>query len=239
MKVRCLIIDDEPLARKLINAHLSKIENLELVSECSNAIEAGNFLRTAKVDLLFLDIQMPEINGLQFISTLKNPPAIILTTAYRDFAPEAFDLDVVDYLLKPISFERFTKSVNKFFDKRNEGKSTTVISRLKEDAFIYLKADRKNHKILLKEILYIESLDDYVKVHLKEITLITRENISSLEATLPSPSFVRIHRSFIINTHHIAFISAESVEVAGKELPFGRAFKKSAMALLSVKEKSE
>jgi DNA-binding LytR/AlgR family response regulator len=239
MKIKCLVIDDEPLARKLVISHISKIENLELAGECTNAIEAGNFLRTSKVDLLFLDIQMPEINGLQFIGTLKNPPAIILTTAYRDFAPEAFDLDVVDYLLKPISFERFAKSVNKFFDKRLEGKTGEVLDSEKASAFIYLKADRKNHKIHLKEIIYIESLDDYVKVHLKEVTLVTRENISSLESILPSGSFVRIHRSFIINTQYISAISSDSIEIKGKELPIGRAFKKSAMAALSLREKKE
>ncbi len=239
MKIKCLVIDDEPLARKLMISHISKIESLELAGECTNAIEAGNFLRTSKVDLLFLDIQMPEINGLQFIGTLKNPPAIILTTAYRDFAPEAFDLDVVDYLLKPISFERFTKSVNKYFDKRLDGKTSEVIDPEKSSAFIYLKADRKNHKVLLKEIMYVESLDDYVKVHLKEVTLVTRENISSLESTLPSGSFVRIHRSFIINTQYITVISSDSIEIKGKELPIGRAFKKSAMAALSLKEKKE
>lgn len=239
MKIKCLVIDDEPLARKLMISHISKIESLELAGECTNAIEAGNFLRTSKVDLLFLDIQMPEINGLQFIGTLKNPPAIILTTAYRDFAPEAFDLDVVDYLLKPISFERFTKSVNKYFDKRLDGKTSEVIDPEKSSAFIYLKADRKNHKVLLKEIMYVESLDDYVKVHLKEVTLVTRENISSLESTLPSGSFVRIHRSFIINTQYISAISSDSIEIKGKELPIGRAFKKSAMASLSLSEKKE
>jgi DNA-binding LytR/AlgR family response regulator len=239
MKIKCLVIDDEPLARKLMISHISKIESLELAGECTNAIEAGNFLRTSKVDLLFLDIQMPEINGLQFIGTLKNPPAIILTTAYRDFAPEAFDLDVVDYLLKPISFERFSKSVNKYFDKRLEGKTSDVLDPNKSSAFIYLKADRKNHKILLKEIIYIESLDDYVKVHLKEVTLVTRENISSLEATLPTGIFVRIHRSFIINTHYVSAISSDSIEIKGKELPIGRAFKKSALALLNLKLSKE
>jgi DNA-binding LytR/AlgR family response regulator len=234
MKVRCVVIDDEPLARKLLIAHVSKIDILELVGECSNAIEAGNFLRTAKVDLLFLDIQMPEINGLQFMGTLKNPPAIILTTAYRDFAPEAFDLDVVDYLLKPISFERFTKSVNKFFEKRLESKPNEIVNPARENAFIYLKSDRKNHKVLLKEIVYIESLDDYVKVHFKDTTLVTRENISSFESSLPVGSFVRIHRSFIINTQYLSVISADGIEIRGKELPIGRAFKKSAMALLSL-----
>jgi DNA-binding LytR/AlgR family response regulator len=238
MKSKCLIVDDEPLARKLLQGYVAKIESLELVRECSSAIEAGNFIRTTKIDLLFLDIQMPELNGMQFISTLKNPPAVIITTAYRDFAPEAFDINAVDYLLKPISFERFAKSVNRFFDKQAEliihENATASLS-----AFIYLKADRKNHRVMLSDIRYIESLDDYVKVHLVGSTLITRENITSLESALPPQSFVRIHRSFIVNTSFISAISAEAVEIDGKYLPFGRAFKKSALALLNIKTAKE
>ena len=238
MKSKCLIVDDEPLARKLLQGYVAKIESLELVRECNSAIEAGNFIRTTKIDLLFLDIQMPELNGMQFISTLKNPPAVILTTAYRDFAPEAFDINAVDYLLKPISFERFAKSVNRYFDKQTE-LVTHENALASPSAFIYLKADRKNHRVMLSDIRYIESLDDYVKVHLVGSTLITRENITSLESALPPQSFVRIHRSFIVNAAFINAISAEAVEVDGKYLPFGRAFKKSALALLNIKSTKE
>lgn len=234
MKFSCLIVDDEPLARKLIAAHVAKIEGLELLEECADAIEAGNVLRTKKVNLLFLDIQMPEITGLQFIGTLKNPPAVILTTAYRDFAPEAFDLDVVDYLLKPISFERVLKAVNKFFDRISNAPTLTMGGKGEE--YFYLKADRKTHRIVLDTIHYIESLDEYVKVHLADKWLITRENISTLEQRLPAPSFVRIHRSFIVNTRHVNTISSEGVSIRGKELPFGRAYKKLALARLAIRE---
>jgi DNA-binding LytR/AlgR family response regulator len=234
MKFKYLIVDDEPLARKLIASHASKIEGLELVGECGNAIEAANLLRNKSVDLIFLDIQMPEMTGLQFVDTLKNPPAIILTTAYRNYAPEAFDLNVVDYLLKPISFERLLKSVNKFFD-RELGRTSSVKSVGSDDQrFVHVKADRKIYKILESEVLYIESLDDYVKVHLKDKVLITRENISTLEEKLPYPPFVRIHRSFIINSNWVKTISNEGVGIQGKELPLGRAFKKSALNQLSV-----
>ncbi len=235
MKFKYLIVDDEPLARKLIASHASKIESLELVGECGNAIEAANLLRNKSVDLIFLDIQMPEMTGFQFASTLKNPPAIILTTAFRDYAPEAFDLNVVDYLLKPISFERLLKSVNKFFDRTIEkGNSVTSVAH-DEQRFVHIKADRKIHKVSEAEILYIESLDDYVKVHLKDMILITRENISTLEEKLPYPPFVRIHRSFIINIKWVKTISNDGIELNGKGLPFGRAFKKSALNQLSVK----
>ena len=235
MKFKYLIVDDEPLARRLIAAHASKIEGLELVGECGNAIEAANLLRNKSADLIFLDIQMPEMTGFQFASTLKNPPAIILTTAFRDYAPEAFDLNVVDYLLKPISFERLLKSVNKFFDIAIE-KGNSVASATHDDQrFVHIKADRKIHKVSESEIRYIESLDDYVKVHLKDMILITRENISTLEEKLPYPPFVRIHRSFIINSNWVKTISNEGVELNGKELPFGRAFKKSALNHLSIR----
>jgi DNA-binding LytR/AlgR family response regulator len=235
MKYKYLIVDDEPLARKLIASHAAKIEGLEWAGECGNAIDAANMLRNKSIDLIFLDIQMPEMTGFQFASTLKNPPAIILTTAFRDFAPEAFDLNVVDYLLKPISFERLLKSVNRFFDRDAEKRNTTTLVSHDEQRFIHIKADRKIHKVSEAEIRYIESLDDYVKVHLKETVLITRENISTLEEKLPYPPFVRIHRSFIININWVKTISNEGVELNGKELPFGRAFKKSALNQLSVK----
>ena len=188
MKYKFLIVDDEPLARKLILSHAAKIEGLELIGECGNAIEASNFLRNKPVDLIFLDIQMPEMTGLQFISTLKNPPAIILTTAFRNYAPEAFDLSVVDYLLKPISFERLLRAVNKFFDSTNKGNSVTSFSK-DEQRFINIKADRKIHKVNESDIIYFESLDNYVKVHIKDMVLITFENISTLEDKLPCPPF--------------------------------------------------
>jgi DNA-binding LytR/AlgR family response regulator len=236
MKFKYLIVDDEPLARRLIFSHASKIEGLELSGECSDAIEASNVLRNHHIDLIFLDIQMPEIDGLQFISTLKNPPAVILTTAFRDFAPEAFDLDVIDYLLKPISFDRLLKAVNKFFDRNSKPLLSCVESEI-QSTFIYLKADRKIHKIALQEIQYIESLDEYVKVHLPNKVLISRENISSLEDKLSGSFFVRIHRSFIISARFISCISTDGVEVGGKILPFGRVYKMSALAALGIKAK--
>ena len=234
MKFKYLIVDDEPLARKLIASHTSKIEALEFAGECGNAIEASNFLRRHQVDLIFLDIQMPEIDGLKFISTLKNPPAVIVATAFRDFGPEAFELEVIDYILKPISFERLLKAVNKFFDRRTSDK-VKLIDDGNQDAFVYLRADRKMHKISITEILFIESLDEYVKVHLRNRMLITRESISVLEQKLPSHLFVRIHRSFIVSVGAVASIASDGVEIAGKLLPFGRAFKQSALASLKVK----
>jgi len=235
MNFKCIIVDDEPLARKLIRSHVTKIEGLEVTAECSDAIEGSNFLRNHRVDLIFLDIQMPEIDGLQFVGTLKDPPAVIFTTAFRDFALEAFELDVIDYLLKPISFERFTKAVNKFFERK--ANSSSKLIEMADVAFIYLKADRKIHKIAIEDITYIESMDEYVKVHLKDKVLVTRESIGSLQNKLGVNSFVRIHRSFIIATKFISSVSSDGVEIRGKLLPFGRAYKLSALAGLGIRPK--
>ncbi|HEX6892669.1 MAG TPA: LytTR family DNA-binding domain-containing protein, partial [Chryseolinea sp.] len=206
---------------------------LEVTAECGNAIESGNFLRSHRVDLIFLDIQMPEIDGLQFVGTLKDPPAIIFTTAFRDFAPEAFELDVIDYLLKPISFERFVKAVNKFFER--QANSPSKLIELGDVNFIYLKSDRKIHKIAIADITFIESMDEYVKVHLQNKVLVTRESITSLQKRLSAHAFVRIHRSFMIATKFISSVSSDGVEVAGKLLPFGRAYKLSALAGLGIR----
>jgi DNA-binding LytR/AlgR family response regulator len=234
MKIKYLIVDDEPLARKLIASHASKIEALELVGECGNAIEAANVLRNKSVDLLFLDIQMPEMTGFQFANTLKDRPAVILTTAYREYAPEAFDLNVIDYLLKPISFERFLKAVNRLVATKNVSKP---IASDESDPLIHIKSDRKVFPIDLSEIQYVESLDNYVKVHLKDKWLITHESISSFQNRLPQHLFVRIHRSYLVNVKCIKSVSSESVQLVTRELPFGRAYKQFALMQLGVNVK--
>lgn len=234
MKYKYLIVDDEPLARKLIASHTSKIEGLVLMGECGSAFEASNLLRNRSADLIFLDIQMPELNGLKFLSTLKHPPSIIITTAFRDYGPEAFDLEVVDYLMKPISFERLLKGVNRFFE-RKAPVPFSVVSSNEEESFVYLRADRKMHKVRLSDILYIESLDEYVKVFLRNKMIITRENITTLESKLPADTFVRIHRSFLVSSKMVVSIASDGVEIAGKILPFGRAFKQSALASLKIR----
>ena len=230
MNLRYIVIDDEQLSRKLIVSHAAKVDSLVFAGECSNAIDGANLLRKTRVDIIFLDIQMPELTGLEFIKTLKAPPAIVLTTAHREFAADAFELDVVDYLVKPISFERFLKAVNKLtlYHQANEPSETPS----EVPGMIYVKADRKVFPVELGEILYIESLDNYVKVHLRNRTITTRENITQFEAMLPSTQFVRIHRSFIVSRKHIESISSETVQISGKELPIGRAFKQTALRLL-------
>lgn len=232
MKVKCLIVDDEPLARKLISDHIAKIEDLELTGSCSNSIEAASFLRSEAIDLLFLDIQMPEVTGLQLIRTLRHPPQIIFTTAHRNYAPEAFDLDALDYLLKPISFERFLKAVHKYYERAVTSTSGFRNTQQRAADVLFIRSDRKTVKVPTGEIVFIESLDDYVKVHCRDKTWVTREKISAMEKGLPV-DFLRIHRSYIVNTKFVTEFSGESVFLDKVELPFGRAYKKSAIVQLS------
>ena len=232
MVTNCLIVDDEPLARKLIASHLAKVEGLQLSGACNNAFEAASALQQKNIDLLFLDIQMPEFNGLQLIKTLKNPPAIILTTAHREFAADAFDLDVIDYLLKPVSFDRFLKAVNRYYEY-----ATPALPEYREsaDGHIIIKSDRKLVKVHLDEIRYVESLDDYVKVCLADREITTRETISKIAHSLPVDRFVRVHRSFVVSVRHVETISGDGVTIGRRLIPFGRAFKQSAWAQLGAK----
>ena len=190
-KTRCLIVDDEPLALKVIESHISKVPSLELICSCKNAMEAFDVLLKKKVDLVFLDVEMPEISGVDLLKSLNNGPAVIFITAYRDFALDAFELDAIDYLLKPVSFERFFKAVSKYFQwKGHEGvdvKSSETSSQY-DDSFIYVRSDRKVVKILLKDNLFFESIKDYVKIHLEKDLIITKEKLSNLEDKLPRNS---------------------------------------------------
>lgn len=231
MTSRCMIVDDEPLARKLLASHVKKVEGLSLVGECGSAVEALNMLQQKKVDLLFLDIQMPEFTGLQLIKTLQHPPAVILTTAHREFAADAFDLNVLDYLLKPISFDRFLKAVNRYF---NLVQPSAAPSESAGDDFFIVRSERKMVKVPFSQILYLESLDDLVAIHLNDQVLHTRESISHIAGHLPEKQFVRIHRSFIVSIPRINTITAEGVEIGKKFIPFGRAFKQAAWKALGI-----
>jgi len=232
MKTRCLIIDDEPLAIEAIQMHIEKLESLRLIATCNDAIQAFDILRNHQVDLIFLDIQMPQMTGLDFLRTLKNPPKVIFTTAYRDYAIEAFDLDVVDYLLKPVSFERFMQAVNKYFESTPGDLLTGISKEPISDDFFYIKSDRKNVKIHFNEILYIESIKDYVKIVLKNKTVISKIMISQLIEQLPERAFLRIHRSYIIYIPNVEAFSSISVEVPGKEIPIGRNYKNETLKTL-------
>lgn len=227
MKTRCMVVDDEPLAIEAIQMHIEKFDSLKLAATCTDAIQAFDRLRNARIDLMFLDIQMPEMTGLDFLKSLKNPPKVIFTTAYREYAIQAFDLDVVDYLLKPISFERFMQAINKFY----EGIPNEIISpehalpRQGLEAFFYVKSDKKNVKIRYADIIYIESIKDYVKIVCKGKTIISKIMIGTLAEQLPEKLFIRIHRSYIVYIPNIEAFSSISIEVPGKEIPIGRNYK--------------
>ncbi|HEY5409078.1 MAG TPA: LytTR family DNA-binding domain-containing protein [Ginsengibacter sp.] len=235
-KIICLAVDDEPPALDVLKKYITSVQNLELAGTCADAIEALNFLRQQTIDLLFLDIQMPNLLGTDLIRTLKNPPKVIFTTAYRKFAVEGFELDAVDYLLKPISFERFLKAVNKVM--QTSFKETDSINMGIENAlphaFITVRADRKNLKIALDEILYIESLKDYIKVVTAARNIVTKQSISSIEEVLPKNNFIRIHRSFIVAINKIASFTSDTIEIAKHELPISRMYRHEVEKLLNV-----
>lgn len=223
--ILCLIVDDEAIAREILAEHLSKIKNVHVVAECKNALEAFNYISNHNIDLVFLDINMPEISGISFAKSINKNIKIIFTTAYRDYAVEGFELKAVDYLLKPITFERLLQAINTYFEVYSDAKPDAMSSSEKND-FIFVRADRKMIKIEFKDIIYIESFSDYVKLHLNETTIVTRETISAIEAKLPSKNFIRIHRSFIVSLKHISSFTNEYVTVNKKALTISRSYKK-------------
>ncbi|MBD0352230.1 MAG: response regulator transcription factor [Bacteroidota bacterium] len=228
-KIRCLVIDDEPLAREILKQHIAGVEALELTGTCSNAVEAVSFLKQHPVDLLFLDIQMPQLLGTNFIRTLKNPPKTIFTTAYRKYAIEGFELDAVDYILKPISFERFLKAVNKVlqmaFTTMQPSSPPKEAQNEPANSFLYFRADRKMVKVFFRDILFIEGLKDYIKIVTDSKTIVTKYVLSTLEEMLPASEFLRIHKSYIIAIHKIESFNADTVQMAKHELPIGRLYK--------------
>jgi len=235
MKTRCIIVDDEPLAIEAIQMHVEKFDDLRLVATCLDAYQAFNVLNKKKIDLMFLDIQMPEITGLDFIRSLKNPPKVILTTAYREYAIQAFDLNVVDYLLKPISFDRFMQAIHKYYELCNSDILVPDEGDHGQEAdtkHIYVRSDKKNVKIRYDEILYIESIKDYVKIVCKNRMVISKLLISEVEEKLPSNLFLRIHRSYIVYIPNIEAFSSTHIDVPGKELPIGRNYKNEVLKTL-------
>jgi len=240
-KIRCLVVDDEPLAISVLKDYISQLETLTLVGTCNSAVEALLFLQTNKVDLLFLDIQMPKLTGMDFLKTLSNRPKVIFTTAFREYALEGFELNVLDYLLKPIPFDRFLVAINKYYPAGYPDRSLpTMLIPADQggtgEQFIYLKSDKKMVKVFLREILYIESLKDYVKVKTVSGEVVSYQRISYLEEKLPDGRFLRIHRAYIIATDKIRSFNSTVIEVGGQELPIGRQYKLEVMKALGVQE---
>ena len=237
MKIKCVIIDDEPIARDIIRDYILKINELEIIAEFNKPVEAIAFLNENKTDLLFLDINMPEINGIHFAKSLSNPPAIIFTTAYREFAANGFELQAVDYLVKPIPFDRFLKAVNHFLQlhSKSVGMISAEIREKPEDEFILLKDSKKTHKVYLSDIKYIESDGDYIRFYLQNRKLMIRGSLSFMETLLPSARFLRIHNSYIINLKKVNAVTLYSVEIEGTELPISRSHKERVLKILNIK----
>ncbi len=232
MNFKCLIVDDEPIAQNIVKGFIVDTPNLEVFGICDNAMEALKVLQEHTIDILFLDIEMPKITGLSFLKTLAHPPATIITTAYREFALEGYELDVVDYLLKPFSFERFLKAVNKVTHKR-ETKKTEI--RTEPKTYAYFKVDRKNMKVNYDEIIYIEGLSNYVKIHLENHQHIVYHKLIDLEKLLPEGQFVRIHKSYIIAIDKIQAFGNDYIEVADKQLSIGNTYRERFFAIVSKK----
>lgn len=221
--IKCIIVEDETLAQNVIQAHLQRTNQFELVGICSNAIEAKEVLSKQKVDLIFLDIQLPGMTGLNFLRTLENPPLVVLTTAYADYALESYEFNVVDYLLKPISYERFSKTINKILEgnlfslkKENE--------RLNND-HMFVKSDGKFYKVNFSDIIYIESMKDYVKIHMATKKLVTLQTMNEMEKILPSKQFIRVHKSYIVALAHIKAIYGNNIEMEKATVPIGVNYK--------------
>lgn len=233
--LRCLIVDDEPPAREIIRRYVEGVPMLELVGECSNAIQTLGILQQQTIDLLFMDIRMPQLNGNDFLKTLRQPPKVIFTTAYPDYAIEGYELDVVDYLLKPIHFDRFLKAVNKAFQNTATLPEAVPVIKETEDSsaqFVYFRADRKMVKLMLQDILYIESMKDYVKIVTAGKSIISKQSISSVEEMLPEKKFIRCHRSYIISAEKIKSFTSELIEIGTTEIPIGKLYRNEVMKLL-------
>jgi DNA-binding LytR/AlgR family response regulator len=224
MKIKCLIIDDEPLAINVIKNYIEQIEDLELINSFSNSIEGLNFLKNNTVDVIFLDINMPVLDGINFIKSLENPPLLVITSAYDEFAIETYELDVLDYLVKPIEFPRLMKAVNKI-NKRLDTTHKTPQENSKEHPFIFVKIDKKKmKKIFLDEILVIESLKDYLKINTTSGKYIIHSTLSDFTNLLPERDFIRIHRSYTVAIDKIDAVEGNSIEIEGLRYVIGRSY---------------
>ncbi|MBK6483708.1 MAG: response regulator transcription factor [Chitinophagaceae bacterium] len=219
--LKCIIVDDEPLAQEVLENYIQRLSGeLNLIKKCSNALDAFESLHNERIDLLFLDIQMPVIDGLSFLKSLKNPPSVILTTAYPNHALEGFELDVADYLLKPISFERFLKAVNKVIELRK-----SAISGEGSTEYMFVKVDSKLVKVNYSDIIYIEGMKDYLKIFVKERPLVVHQTMKKIEDLLPRNKFVRVHKSYIVSIGAVNSIVGNFIEINGKEIPIGANYK--------------
>lgn len=230
MKIKSLIVDDEPLAREVLEGYLRQIEMVELVASCKSAMEAFHWMQKEDIDLIFLDINMPKISGIDFLRNMSPAATIIFTTAHREYAVESYELAVLDYLVKPIAFPRLLMAVNRYLQWQTKQTIPVVAetpfpTKSTDDAYLFLKADRKMVKVFYKDILYIESLKDYSRVHTSDQRIVTAKNLLYFENRLPQDRFFRIHKSYLLSIPKVSAYSHSEVEVAGITLPIGRTYK--------------
>jgi DNA-binding LytR/AlgR family response regulator len=229
--LKCIIIEDEVLAQDVIKSHLARIGTLELTGVYRNGPEAEAALKTGEIDIMFLDIRLPGMSGLQFLRGLKDPPLVVLTTAYAEYALESYEFNVIDYLLKPISFERFSKAVNKILD----GRLFTAAAKeayLYSDDHIFVRSNSKFFRVNFSEIIYIQGMRDYLKIYTPDYALVTHQTMNDLEKALPSRHFIRVHKSYIISLKHIRSIYGNTIELGKTTIPIGVNYKESVMNLV-------
>jgi DNA-binding LytR/AlgR family response regulator len=233
-KYNCIIVEDEPLAAEVLQDYISQVPFLELKSVCSDAIFAMEILQKEKIDLVFLDIHLPRLKGLDFVKTLQSPPQVIITTAYQEYALKGYELGVIDYLLKPIEFARFLTAVNKLRQSNETGTglshSTTMVPA--ERAHLFFNVSKRKVKVCLDEILYIESLKEYIRITTGSKSILTKFQLNQIEALLTRNNFLRIHRSFIVSKDKIDAFSATDIEIGGKQIPIGRSYKELVIRVL-------
>ncbi len=234
--MKALIIDDEPLARNVIIQYAQKIESLKIVCSCESAMQAFDVLNTEPIDLIFLDINMPVLSGISFLKSLKHPPMVIFTTAYIEYALEGFELDAIDYLKKPFSFERFLKALNKASEQLKLSKlkeSTDAFATREKEEFLFVKADKKTIKIYFNDIQFIEGLGDYIKIHLKDQHIVTNLTMKKIQDLLPEDTFFRIHKSFIIALQPIELIEGNMVKIHKTKIPIGNRYRQDFFQLIN------
>lgn len=227
--IKCIIVEDETLAQHVIQAHLQRTEQFQLVGVCNNALEAKEVLSKQEVDLIFLDIQLPGMTGLHFLRDLQNPPLVVLTTAYAEYALESYEFNVIDYLLKPVSFGRFSKTINKIVDGRLFAQPAKVNEHVNDHIFI--KSGSKYFKVNFPEIMYVEGMKDYLKIHTPDYKLVTHQTMSEMEKILPAKQFIRVHKSYIIALAYIKSIDGNTIEMSKVTIPIGVNYKEKVMHL--------
>ncbi|HQU54007.1 MAG TPA: LytTR family DNA-binding domain-containing protein [Saprospiraceae bacterium] len=232
MMYRALIVDDEELARQLIASYLKRMPTIEVVGSCKNAVEALTILNRQPVDLLFLDIQMPGITGVEMIRTLVDPPAIILTTAYSEYALEGFELDVTDYLLKPFSFERFSRAINKAMVRLNNRNQPSPTIQAESSNHLMVRADHKIHRIPYESILYIKSMQEYVAYYLTSGRIVALGSLKQLEGLLPPHQFLRVHKSYIIAINKVKSLEGNLLHLEDQKIPVGASYRENVLAIL-------